>query len=364
MRLPIYNPSASALDRVSQCPPSHVIGPRAEETSDKAERGTEIHEFLRKASKDPANREIYANSVPLEWRRTCANLDLDTALAGLTVLGTEEAYCVDAATGDLAYLGSNIERGYNAAMQKLCKRDLKSSEFCASLDIEAMRDKTPVALDWKTGQRNKAPGDMWQMKLQCYSLWVKYMSDSVIARVVYIAEDGGVWAEEHEFAAMDLADVPAELRAIRTGIEAAALEGTPTVYPGEHCVFCPALMACPSKTAMIRNALLDLSDLDEQVGALTLEQVGVALIKVSQISKIAEKVEKSLKQIVTAQGEVPADPGYVYRVLEGSRQYMPPDLTRGLLVRLGATTEDIADITRTSKFPKITRVKATKGASQ
>lgn len=74
------NPSASALDRVQRCPASHVL-PRVEETSEAAERGTEIHEFLRRWLSDPDHRERYLDLVPIEWRETCARLDIHSLLA-------------------------------------------------------------------------------------------------------------------------------------------------------------------------------------------------------------------------------------------------------------------------------------------
>ena len=72
-------PSASSIDRVEQCPASHVL-PRVEETSDAAERGTEIHEFLRLVVTSPEHREQYLGLVPLAWRNTCVNLDLNALL--------------------------------------------------------------------------------------------------------------------------------------------------------------------------------------------------------------------------------------------------------------------------------------------
>ncbi len=77
--------TSSSLDRIEKCPASAVIGPRIEETSEAAERGNDIHEFLRRVAKD-RSPEAFAAAlacVPVEYLGTCTNLDLDTALEGL-----------------------------------------------------------------------------------------------------------------------------------------------------------------------------------------------------------------------------------------------------------------------------------------
>lgn len=355
MHLPLL--SASALDRLAACPPSAVIQPRSEETGDQAETGNIIHEFLRRVAPNPSDMDAALSCVPEEHRDRCRQIDVKLATGESTIVGAEEAYAVDAATGNLVYLGRNIHREYAAQMRALYKREMLETEVCVSLDLESMlEDGTPVATDYKTGTQYKKCSDMWQMKLQAYALAVKYDAPQVLARVVYIDQYGNLNIDEHPFNRMDLDDVPGDLRKIQEDIR----NVTPTSpqHPGAHCTYCPALRGCPSQMAIVK-AVLDSSDIESAVALMPIDKIGEALGKWKQIAKIAETAEKALKAVVVAHGEVPADEGFVYREISGGgKTYIPADLARGKIIQLGGTEEDIASITKKSKFNSVRRVKA------
>lgn len=355
------NPSASACERVDQCPASHVITPRVAETGEQADRGTCCHEFARRVSKDPSQFEAALSSVPVDWQMTCLKLDFKTALDELTVVVTESAYAVDAATGSIVYLGENIEREYNEACRRLYGRDLTDTEFCVSLDVEAMHSKGyPCAADWKTGIKRTACKDMWQMLLQAYVLAVKYDAFEVEARVMYVAENGNVTIDDHIFSRMELDGVPARLMNILNRIAAAKAVidagGSPDVHMGSWCTYCPAIRGCYAQTALVKAMLPDLQAID--VDGLTLPQAGAAWAKLKQIGALYEKIEKALKLRIYQEGEIPADEGYVYRVIDSSRMGVSNDKVRGMLHVLGATDEQKESIMTKTTFQKIVRSKA------
>ncbi len=356
------NTTASGLERVDHCPPSAVLQPRADETSDIAERGNDIHEFTRRVGRDRTQHETALACVPLEYRTTCNKLDFDTALDELSVTLTESAYAVDAFTGSITYLGENIERKYNEACQALYGRDLTATEFCVSLDVEAMHSAGhPCAADYKTGIKRTACKDMWQMKLQSYCLAIKYDSMQSLARVIYVAENGDVTLDEHMFSRMELDCVPDELMKILSrvlSVQATIDAGlVPNVHMGDWCRYCPALRSCPAQTALVRAMLPNLQDIDSRMASLTTAEAGAAWALLKQIGTLYEKTEKALKLRIYQERELPADPGYVYKVVEGSRSGFNADKTRGLLVKMNATQEQIDSITTTSKYPKIIRAK-------
>jgi hypothetical protein len=363
------NPSASAVDRVDHCPPSHVLRPRAEESGDYAERGNHIHEFARRAGPaylrgDTSEFALALSCVPLEYQATCNQLDFATALSDLTIVQTEPAYALDAQSGSVVALGNNIAREYAQSCQKLYRRDIGEFEFCSSLDVEAMHaDGHPCATDWKSGMKNKSAADMWQMRIQCYCLAIKYDAAAVWARVVYIDEDGSVTIDSYLFSRMELDSVPGDLMAILARVMKAQAEIDaglqPTVYPSaEICKYCPALRSCHAQTALVKAMLTDIDLEGLDVSGLTIGQVGSAWGKLKQYAQLAKKLEDSLKARLYQEGAVPADKGYEYRVTDGSKTSMDQDKARGLLVMLGATPEQMKKLNRTSNFPVVRRMKA------
>ncbi len=352
--------SASSVDRVDACPPSAVMTPRVDETGEAAVRGTAIHEFLRRVSIDSSENAQKAalSCVPVEWLGTCNSLDLQSALGGITVVSTEDAYAIDVATGNIAFLGNNIDREYAAACQSVYGRSLRDTELCLTLDLEGrLADGTPVCLDWKTGIQTKSVEVLWQMRLQSYVLSIKYDSAEVLARVVYIKPEGNVWLDETTFSRMTLDSIPEELLTIFNRVRKAKGELDagllPAVNAGDHCKYCPCFLSCPATKAIVPYLLEDVN-----VEALTITQLGAAWAKLKTIEALAEKLSKRMKLAIYKEGQIPAEKeGYVYRPIEQSRAYFDNDRARGLLLQLGATDAQMADLSKTTKFDVIRRVK-------
>ncbi len=357
--------SASSLERIDHCAPSAVLTPRSNETGEQAVKGNVLHEFTRRVAKNPAARVAALECVEqLEWKKTAAHLDLATALDQLEVKITEPAYAVDAATGSITYLGENIARDYAGAMQRLYKRDLLPTEFCVSLDVEAMHTGGyPTAADWKSGVKRTACKDMWQVLLQCYVLGVKYDADQVEGRVLYIEADGNVIIDDHIFSRMELDGVPARLMSILKRVVAAQVEisagKVPTVHAGDWCRYCEAMISCPAQTALVRVMLPELEAIEAGISGLTVAQLGTAWAKWKQISQLGEKLEKAMKLRLYAEGSAPADEGYEYRVEErAGKMSLNGDKVRGLLTILGATQEQIDSVvTKGAAYPVINRRK-------
>ncbi len=268
---------------------------------------------------------------------------------------TEQAYAIDMATGGISFLGDNIERKYQEACKKLYRRELRVTEIPLTLDVEATHKKTgqPCALDWKSGQYTKPARELWQMKLQSYVLAVKYDAPSVLSRVVYIEPKGNVWIDEHVFNRMELDLIPGEVLAIMNRV--AQADGS-TVYSGDWCKFCPALLTCPATTALAPLFITDLEGMTS--GTMTLAHVGKAKAKLTLIEGMAKKAKERLNAIINEKGEVPADDGYVWRSTEQSKAYFDAAAARGLLVQLGATDAQLAKLSsKTSTYPVIRRSK-------
>jgi Protein of unknown function (DUF2800) len=358
--------SASALDRLFACPPSDVITPRAEESGEQAERGTAIHEFLRRKGIDRTDAGAI-DCVPLEWRKTCSDMDFDTAIGDLQIHAAEPAYAMDALDGSVKFLGLNIDRQY----EQCYGGPIPGEVYCCSLDVEGSLTAavtlddgtivprgTKVAADYKTGIHNKSAEEMWQLRLQCYILMKKWNVDCVLARVIYIDMYGKVHLDQHLFTYLDLEDVPKQLLMLHQRIE--SLRGKPleTVYPGSHCKYCPALRSCPAQMNLVRAASGELDTLLDSVMMMTPAQAYKAYGKLKEIENAAEKVKTALKLYMDQHGEeLIGDDGYKYVVGSSGKTYLPADLVRGLLTKYNVPLDEIQKITKVSKFAVVRKQK-------
>lgn len=74
-------PTGSSLERARDCPASHAL-PQIRESGKAAERGTEIHDYLRAVLMHPDARDELLAQVPAEYRAVCTQIDVDAILNG------------------------------------------------------------------------------------------------------------------------------------------------------------------------------------------------------------------------------------------------------------------------------------------
>lgn len=331
----IYNPSGSTMARAIVCPPSHTL-PRALETTDLAERGDELHGYIRltiEGHPDPLS------AVPEEYREDAAKLDIKRELEGLTVVGTEMAYVLDVSTGKVRFLGSNIGRKYGA---------LSPYEVPCTLDLEAMVGGVPIAKDWKTGRHQTKAEGSWQMRLQACCLAAKYDADQVMVCLSYICND---WSEPATFDRMEMDGFLEQAKAAIDAIREAT-HNTP-VSVGDHCTFCPSLVYCPAKNALLRS-IVGVKHLE--LLAMTPEERGAAWAKAKDIEALLKIVQTTLREMAQ-QEPLPLDDKYEVRSTMSSKTSFDADAARGLLLQLGATPSQMAGLNKKITFPVVKRMK-------
>ncbi len=368
------NTSGSQAGTHFGCPPSGGAFPRAHTTSTAAERGNEIHEYCRAMSvmqgRDWSEegyeeyRKTTLARVPEEYRNTCAGLKFGEVLDGLTVIGAEHSFAVNVKERTARFIGIDIHRDYAGALERAGQSPLQAYEIPLSIDIVARASTgTIVELDWKSGRHLGDPAANWQRRLSSIALMFFYGEEEAISRVAYIWDDGRVQHDGCDFTYLDAVEFCAQAVDGLDRVRAAMVQvlgGTiPTVYPSDDgCKYCSSFAYCPYWTTFAKNmaGIIDGLPTVDDLETIDLDALAAVLETVKKAEKIFEVLGTGLKAIAS-ETPIPLGPDHEYRKGESSRTSFDQALARGLLVRLGATEEQLADLYRKNTFDEFRRRK-------
>lgn len=337
-------PSASSLARAAACAASHAL-PQVRTTSQAAEDGKAIHAYLAEVAVNPAGKSEALAQVPNRLRSRCERIDLACVLDGLSNIRSEVAYAYDCTRSTTRLVGINIDREYG---------ELDENEIACTLDVDAMRSATPVALDWKTGLDVGEVKNNWQMRVQALALrgWHYSQGHTVEAfetLIVYIDDAGATRIESHHFDDLDLDSHELELRTILSRVAQAkrvvALGRIPDVNVGDHCKYCPAMVHCQAHTALVRCLVPELASLESQLATLSDEAAGKAWQLAKQAGQLLTKIEHSLKLRAAQNGGLPLPNGKRLTIDERSREWLMTKPTLALLREHGASEAEIQAVT-------------------
>ncbi len=236
--------TASGLERAAVCPPSCALPAVRGETSEAAERGTALHQFL--ANVGAMGRDEALRQVPDEWRESAAVIPVDALPLGQGL--AEVPFAFDTLTKEARLLKAT-GRDY---------RDLGPFEIAGTADWVGLTPDRVVVLDYKSG-RNVTPARI-NPQLRFYALCAArvYNRDAATVGAVYLREGDPPWFDLAELDAFDLDAVAAEVADIHGRVVHAQEllnQGiTPDVTVSEHCRYCNAYNSCPAKTGLIRYA--------------------------------------------------------------------------------------------------------------
>lgn len=343
-------PTASSLERAAACPASCAIPVRVRASSSAAERGNEIHHFIETVLAKHDTRENALAKVPIEWRGTCAALDWGALTADMepSSLEAESAYALNYVDGRARLLGRSIGRNYPKTPDE---------EITGTNDIEGMHANgiTPIIADVKTGQPVTACRENWQMRYHAYVQHRIVESPDVIARVLYVQENGAVTIDEHAFDPADHADTLDGISDIFRRIKEVRLDEL-QVFPGDWCKYCPAYLACPAKTALVKSLAPELESIDQLVQEMTVEQLGAAWAKLEQIKPLVKRIDAALKDAARTQVITLPD-GRVLKEIDSGKNVIKGEQALALAERYGAQPEELAACVYRSEWSYIKAVK-------
>lgn len=299
------NPSASNAEAFVRCTSSHVL-PQHEAYLDKTEKGTSGHKLISNViNRHPGAAAKLTEEIPA----------LGYQLAGLLHQVhnpmAEKAYVVDVQKRVSTFLGIDIDRKYEQCLG----RPLNQYEIGVSLDVHGFIGQT---YHWVRDFKFGVYSSWWQLFIQSMAvLWCQNPDErdpeadatEVDAGFIHVkATTEEVDGQELESvdihddtATIYLTDLDDRADELMTAfgrarsLERMLVEGVSPndlkTIEGKWCEYCGAYPHCPSKWKLAK-AMLDM-DIVGHVGALTLEQCGVAWKKLTEIEKKIVKTTKA-----------------------------------------------------------------------
>ena len=344
--------SASQLHRVLACPASELL-PHIRSTSGRATRGTSIHAYIRRRIAGLSHDDA-AVGVDKDHRLTCKGIDVEEIVAGLSQVACEVSYAFSL-KGEVRRIGVNLGREYP-------EEYLTGEWITGTADLDAVGEEgRPVVEDFKTGQGVPHPSVNPQILFFASCLQSLTGAAEVEGRIRYIRDDGSTYVESHIFDAFDLDAFRLDLRRTGLSVLEARQSGARSLpmATGGHCKYCPAIAACPAKTALARAMLPELRATGDILRSMTPEERGQAWVRAKEIESILDTVVSGLRDIAIVD-PTPLPDGKVLMAIESSRTSFDKEAAMTLLRELGATDEQIEACSKRSRFDVVKAVKTSR----
>lgn len=319
-------PTASALQRVAECPASAVL-PQVGSSSEDSARGNVIHKFL----EDAANmgREKALALVPSQYRDVCEVIDFERLLP-LGTFAAEVTFAYDSATLTAREVGRGLARDYSAVIP---------TEVAGTADVVAIAGDAVLVWDYKTGHGALPPAEKnWQLRALALMACRAYGKQRAQVEVVRIDESGGVWFDSATFDAFDLDAIEGELQTLLAVVIAERqrkARGEALTYSqGAHCRYCPAFQHCEANTKLLREVAADPQSIERLLdGALTLDTAAKAYRKIHAVRAILGKVESAIYAFA-AQQPIPLGDGVMLGEVETTRESLDGAKAREVIAGL------------------------------
>jgi hypothetical protein len=301
--------TASRIELASKCPGSQAHEHVAT-TSEAAERGTQIHEYIAALVQDeecPLPPDHQAASICrgldrqelVEAARLDASGDLYTEI-GLYLSPTS----ITGVPGEAGVLEGDYHRDYSGAPE---------GSIPGTADVVAVEDVRVVVSDWKTGSGEVPhPADNYQLRFLGLAAARAFERDEAVIQVGRIATDGSVELRSATLEAVDLEATDKELARIIRRVQQARA-GEPVYWEGSHCKHCPALPSCP---AISGSAQAILEGPPEE---LTPKKAAELWSQLQAVEAAAKHTRQALQEFVYAR-PVPTSEGKQLKVVETRRE--------------------------------------------
>lgn len=301
--------SASALERISFCPPSAFLPPVevVDEAKPDATRGNIIHAFLANVPKVGRDEALLAVE-DLEVRAICEVIDLEQLPVEGIAYAAEVAFAYDPATDRARELGRDLERAYD---------ELRPGEVPGTADVIGLSadGEAVIVYDYKTGFLDVTPARRnLQLGFLALAACRAYGRKRAHVAIISLRDGERPKFDRWEWDEMELDVWAGEIGNLLEHVEVqraswrGEVDGAGMALAvGPHCKYCQAQRRCSAWTGMItalardpRAELLDLS----APATLTDEQVARAWGRLRDLQKMLETAEQVLKGYVTVHGPV------------------------------------------------------------
>ncbi len=226
-------PTASAFERAQACPGSCYL-PQSGYEHPSGVRGTAIHAFLETMGRgEPLEAALKAAG---DWARYCALLDLSRLpVGGAWRPEVPLYYHVEARTGRV---GQHMRRYY----------DPRPGELYGTTDVIGLGADYACVVDYKSGKHVTPLARNLQVRFAALAAARAYGRQTIHAMLVFLHDDGSHFTESATWDVFELAIIEQEMTVLWDRIHGPRAAGQRN--EGEHCRYCPAFAACPSKISL------------------------------------------------------------------------------------------------------------------
>lgn len=332
--------TASGLRLAALCPAAYALPADDAASTDAQAAGTGRHAYLDAIAAhlpSPDAREIALASVPADapHRATCEALDV--------------AELLELTGADTGRVETGLQLEWSPAADEGATRDDASGHRAYRGDpariygtadwIITQPDGCVCVVDFKGSERNDPAREHAQLAFYALALARARSLDAVSVALVYIEEDGSLYADRASLDAWDLAAWATTLAGIwrrvtdaRSAIARGEAIGTAT---GEHCARCPAMLRCPAMVTIAREFVAT-PPAPESLLGLTDAQAGEAWSRVALLEEILDRAKKTLRARAETRG-LPLPDGRWLMPVESMRRTV--DARRALPVLAGLVGE-------------------------
>jgi hypothetical protein len=324
--------SPSGLGRAAACIRSEAM-PHTLDNTPHARKGTVAHKFL-------ADCLDHGRDVALGMTEDPADIDWLMALdlERLPAFEREKyepevAIAYDPRTRTARCIGKGLSR-------EEARAKAADHELVGIMDVLGATDDDAVVGDYKTGWGYVEPAEVnWQ--LRTYNLFsARWLGKTGgVHSVIRVRDNGSVW---FDVARMDELDLMAHEEAllellarrdhVRELTRLARWAELPPLVEGQHCRYCAAKFACPSKVAAIRLINHPLEDRSIMQGPLQVMDAAEAWKRLKAAQKTLERYEAILRDIAR-HTPLPLGDGEVLGEKETKRETIDPTRARTVLER-------------------------------
>lgn len=288
-------PTGSQLDTAMLCLGSAVLRVAHQADNPDAESGLTIHRFLQHArGSDEARTAALGQIEDVDTRERCAAIDL--------------AQIPDGAMSEVA-LGWNPDTDEAEILALDGHRQYPDwpGWFFLTLDLVGLLPdgRGVFVADYKSGVA-LAAAESWQLRAGLLIAARTQGVDGGEVVMLPIGYDGKIRPDRAALDSFDLAVVREGLVDLKRRI-AAASPDTVELNAGLHCRYCPALLACPAQTALVRAAVEHVATLEERIAELSTEEAGAAWGWLYQVGDRLDAIKAALRLRVL-NGEEPIMP--------------------------------------------------------
>lgn len=344
-------PSFSKLDRLKACAATESFPPTREPSGKPAIIGQHVHKYLEEKALKVKFAEALLESIPIELHGRCSNIDLDGRILNRFMFyQPETAFALHLSTGTARQLPTEDKDCNTIDGRESVSLYRGEDEIAGIVDLWGrLHNGILCVMDYKTGRSIGPVKKSMQMRAGALALARTHGESSVVACVVYIGLDGELDIDQCLFADTELDEIESELREVFVRYHKAEemiKNGlTPPLTIGDHCRYCVSKLVCPAQMTLAREMSKELLGLDESIAALSTVQMGELYIKINAMLLIVEHVKKSIQNVAYTH-LIPTSNGKALQVMRGARRSnFSQDRAMQLLRELGATPEQIADLT-------------------